>query len=106
MPSINISVTPEQAEKIKTVISSGKFTLSSFFQHVLNEYFEGSNSVVKRDFVIFMVFPVLFAVFQWVVFMQTNVIWIFYSGLTTLGLTMASTYYVIDVYRGNMKGEK
>ena len=106
MPSLNISITDEQAKRVQTTIASGKFTISSFFQHVLNEYFEGSNSVVKRDFIIFMVFPILFAVFQWIVFMQSHITWVFYSGLTTLGLTMASTYYVIDVYRGNMKGEK
>jgi len=106
MPSLNISITDDQAKCVQATIASGKFTLSSFFQHVLNEYFEGSNSVVKRDFVIFMVFPILFAVFQWIVFMQSGITWVFYSGLLTLGLTMASTYYVIDVYRGNLKGEK
>jgi len=106
MPSENISLTMEHHNKIQAVIDAGKYTKSSFFQHMINYYFEGSNEVVKRDFVIFMVFPILFAVFQWIVFMQSGITWVFYSGLLTLGLTMASTYYVIDVYRGNLKGEK
>ena len=106
MPSVNVSITDEQAKKVQTNITSGKFTLSSFFQMVLNYYFDGSNAVVKRDFVIFMAYPVILDVLLWFCFVQSQITIIFYIGLLSLGLTIATTWYVIDKYKDNLRGEK
>ena len=106
MPSLNISITPEQSKKVESAIAGGKYTLSSFFQMVLNYYFEGSNAVIKRDFVIFMVYPFILDILLWFCFVESNITIIFYIGLLALGLTIASTYYVIDKYKDNLRGEK
>ena len=106
MPSVNVSITDEQAKKVQTNITGGKYTLSSFFQMVLNYYFDGTNSIVKRDFVIFMVYPFILDVLLWFCFMQSNITIIFYIGLLSLGLTIATTWYVIDKYKDNLRGEK
>ena len=106
MPSLNISITDEQAKKVQTNISGGKYTLSSFFQMALNCYFDGTNSIIKRDFVIFMVYPFILDVLLWFCFMQSGIVIIFYIGLLALGLTIASTYYVFDKYKDNLRGEK
>ena len=106
VPSVNVSITDEQAKKVQTNITGGKYTLSSFFQMVLNYYFDGSNAVVKRDFVIFMVYPFILDVLLWFCFMQSNITIIFYIGLLSLGLTIATTWYVIDKYKDNLRGEK
>ena len=102
----SITVTEEQSKKIKAVIENGKYGLSSFFQMVLNNYFDGTNSVVKRDFMIFMVYPLILDVLLWFCFIQSNITVIFYVGLLVLGLTFASSYYVFDKYKDNLKGEK
>jgi len=106
VPSVNVSITDEQAKKVQTNITGGKYTLSSFFQMVLNYYFDGTNSIVKRDFVIFMVYPFILDVLLWFCFMQSNITIIFYIGLLSLGLTIATTWYVIDKYKDNLRGEK
>lgn len=106
MPSLNISITDEQAKKVQTNITGGKYTLSSFFQMILNYYFDGSNAVVKRDFVIFMLYPVILDVLLWFCFIESKITIIFYIGLLSLGLTIASTYYVFDKYKDNLRGEK
>ena len=106
VPSENISLTMEHHNKIQAVIDTGKFTKSSFFQHMINYYFEGSNAVVKRDFVIFMAYPVILDVLLWFCFIQSQITIIFYIGLLSLGLTIATTWYVIDKYKDNLKGEK
>jgi len=106
VPSINVSITPEQSKKVESTIAGGKYTLSSFFQMILNYYFEGSNAVIKRDFVIFMAYPVILDVLLWFCFVQSQITIIFYIGLLSLGLTIATTWYVIDKYKDNLRGEK
>ena len=107
MPQLSsITVTEEHSKKIKAVIENGKYGLSSFMQMVLNYYFDGSNAVVKRDFVIFMAYPVILDVLLWFCFVQSQITIIFYIGLLSLGLTIATTWYVIDKYKNNLRGEK
>lgn len=106
MPSINFSLSEPMAKRIQAVLDTGKYGLSSFMQMVLNYYFDGSNSIIKRDFVIFMVYPFILDVLLWFCFMQSGITIIFYIGLLSVGLTIATTWYVIDKYKDNLRGEK
>ena len=109
MPQISsITVTEEQLRRIKATMEHEKYGLSTFMQIVLNDYFsgKGGNSVLKRDFIIFMGYPFIIALLLWVVFMQSGITWVFYAGLITAGLLLATTFYVIDKYKDDLKGEK